>query len=66
MVTAVRQRVSTSYTSFIANISLNIPDTYDDWKERILIMYEEHQRNYVYNQMHRIESRNNRRPGNQK
>ncbi len=41
MVTAVRQGVPWSYTSIITNIGVGIPQTYNKWKERILIMYEE-------------------------
>ncbi len=43
MVTAVQQGVPWSYTSIITSIGVGIPQTYDEWKERILIMYEEHQ-----------------------
>ncbi len=41
MVTTVRQGVPWSYTSIISSIGVSIPQTYDEWKERILVMYEE-------------------------
>ncbi len=62
MVTTLRQGVPTSYTSFIANIGVGVLTTYDEWKEHILIMYKERQCNYVYNQVHSIETCNNWRP----
>ncbi len=41
MVAAVRQGVPQSFTHIITDIGFRIPTTYDEWKERILIMYEE-------------------------
>ncbi len=41
MVAAVQQGVPWSYTSIITSIGVGIPQTYDKWKERILVMYEE-------------------------
>ncbi len=55
MVMAIQQGVPYSYTSIIANIGVGILGTYDEWKERILLMYKEHQCNYIYyNQVHGI------------
>ncbi len=66
MVAAVQQRVPQSYTSIIASIGLGVSTTYDQWKERILIMYEERERNKAYNQMHGLKYRDKKPPGNQK
>ncbi len=69
MVTAVQQGVPWSYTSIISNIGVGIPQTYDDWKERILVMYEERQRDRAYNEMHGISQRDrgsNKKSGGQK
>ncbi len=63
MVAAVQQGVPQSYTSTIANIGFGIPTTYDEWKECILVMYEERERNKAYNQMHGLENRD-KKPGN--
>ncbi len=43
MVAAVRQGVPWSFTLIISSIGVGIPQTYDEWKERILVMYEEQQ-----------------------
>ncbi len=43
MVATIRQGVPWSYTSIISNIRVGIPQTYDEWKERILVMYKERQ-----------------------
>ncbi|PBK62838.1 hypothetical protein ARMSODRAFT_895266 [Armillaria solidipes] len=45
MVRAIRLRVPSDYTSFIANHGENIPTDYDSWKARICAMYEERQKN---------------------
>ncbi len=66
MVAAVQQGVPSSYTSTIANIGFGIPTTYDEWKEHILVMYEEWERNKVYNQMHGLDNHDKKPPGNQK
>ncbi len=54
MVAAVQQGVPWSYTSIITSIGVGIPQTYDEWKERILVMYEEQQRDRAYNETHGI------------
>ncbi len=60
---------SSSYTSIISSIRVGIPQDYDEWKERILVMYEEHQRDHAYNESHGIGQRNrgnDKKPGGQK
>ncbi len=58
MVAAVRQGMPWLYTSIIISIGVGIPQTYDDWKECILVMYEERQRDRAYNEAHGISQRN--------
>ncbi len=57
MVATVRQGVPWSFTSIITSIRVGIPQNYDKWKERILIMYEECQRDHAYNDAHGIGQR---------
>ncbi len=66
MVTAVRQGVPQSFTQIITDIGFGIPTTYDEWKERILTMYKEWERNKAYNQMHGLEWCDKKPHGNQK
>ncbi len=69
MVTAVQQGVPWSYTLIITSIGVGIPQNYDEWKERILIMYEEQQRDRAYNEAHGIaqhDQRNDKKSGNLK
>ncbi len=49
--------------SIITSIGVGIPQTYDEWKERILVMYEERQRDRAYNKSHGIGQRDR---GNEK
>ncbi len=56
MVAAVCQGVPQSFTHIITNIGFGIPTTYNEWKERILTMYEERECNKAYNQMHGLEN----------
>ncbi len=66
MVAAVRQGVPWSYTSIITSIRIGIPQNYDEWKECILVMYEERQRDRAYNESHGIGQRdrgNDKKPG---
>ncbi len=66
MVATVRQGVPWSYTSIITSIGVGIPQNYDEWKEHILVMYEERQRDRAYNKSHSIGQRdrgNNKKPG---
>ncbi len=66
IVAAVRQGVPWSYTSIITSIGVGIPQNYDEWKERILLMYEERQRDHAYNESHGIGQRdrgNDKKPG---
>ncbi len=67
MVAAVRQGVPWSFTSIITSIGVGIPQNYDEWKERILVMYEERQRDKAYNEAHGIGQRdrgNEKKPRN--
>ncbi|SJL08935.1 uncharacterized protein ARMOST_12310 [Armillaria ostoyae] len=50
MVKAVRLGVPDSYTNAIANLGQHVPITYNDWKRRICIMYEEQQKKWVFDQ----------------
>ncbi|PBK65104.1 hypothetical protein ARMSODRAFT_1022533 [Armillaria solidipes] len=50
MVRAVRLGVPESYTNSIANHGQDIPKTYPEWRERILVMYEEQQKKAVFDQ----------------
>ncbi|SJL18813.1 uncharacterized protein ARMOST_22414 [Armillaria ostoyae] len=50
MVKAVRLGVPDSYTNAIANSGQHIPVTYNDWKRRICVMYEERQKKWVFDQ----------------
>ncbi len=54
MVRAVRQGVPTYYTRLIASLGFGIPVSYAGWKERILQMYTEQEKDRVYNQTHGI------------
>ncbi len=55
MVAAVRQGVPWSFTLIITSIGVGILQNYDEWKERILVMYEERQRDCAYNDAHGID-----------
>ncbi|SJL06537.1 uncharacterized protein ARMOST_09878 [Armillaria ostoyae] len=50
MVKAVRLRVPDSYTNAIASSGENIPHSYNDWKRRILRIYKEQQKKWVFDQ----------------
>ncbi|SJL18642.1 uncharacterized protein ARMOST_22239 [Armillaria ostoyae] len=50
MVKAVRLGVPDSYTNAIANSGQHVPITYNDWKRRVCIMYEERQKKWVFDQ----------------
>ncbi len=54
MVHAVRQGVPTYYTRLITSLGFGIPVNYAGWKERILQMYLEQEKDKVYNQVHGI------------
>ncbi len=54
MVRAVRQGVPTYYTRLITSLGFGIPVNYNGWKERILQMYTEQEKDRVYNQSHGI------------
>ncbi|SJL11281.1 uncharacterized protein ARMOST_14684 [Armillaria ostoyae] len=50
MVKAVRLGVPLSYTTTITNQGRDIPGDYNEWKTRIVLMYEERQKNWAFNQ----------------
>ncbi|SJL16416.1 uncharacterized protein ARMOST_19940 [Armillaria ostoyae] len=50
MVKAVRLGVPDSYTNAVANSGQHVPVTYNDWKRRICVMYEERQKKWVFDQ----------------
>ncbi|SJL15452.1 uncharacterized protein ARMOST_18950 [Armillaria ostoyae] len=50
MVKAVRLGVPDSYTNAIASSGQHISVTYNDWKRRICVMYEERQKKWVFDQ----------------
>ncbi|SJL17386.1 uncharacterized protein ARMOST_20936 [Armillaria ostoyae] len=50
MVKAVRLRLPNSYTNIIANIRQDIPLMYPKWKACILVMYDERQKKYAFDQ----------------
>ncbi len=52
LVQAVRKGIPRDYARIIANISFGIPRTYQEWKQRILIMYEERTKEDVYSKTH--------------
>ncbi len=54
MVHAVRQGVPTYYTRLITSLGFRIPVDYNGWKEHILQMYVEQEKDRVYNQSHGI------------
>ncbi len=54
MVRAVRQGVPTYYTRLITSLGFGIPVSYAGWKERILQMYMEQEKDRIYNQTHGI------------
>ncbi len=54
MVCAVRQGVPAYYTRLITSLGFGIPVNYNGWKERILQMYTEQEKDRVYNQSHGI------------
>ncbi|SJL00847.1 uncharacterized protein ARMOST_04161 [Armillaria ostoyae] len=50
MVKAVRLGVPQSYTTAITNQGRDIPGDYNEWKARIILMYEERQKNWAFHQ----------------
>ncbi len=66
MVVVVQQGVPWSYTSIISSIGVGILQDYDEWKERILVMYEERERDRAYNDSHGIGRRDDKKPGGHK
>ncbi|SJL16274.1 uncharacterized protein ARMOST_19794 [Armillaria ostoyae] len=50
MVKAVRLDVPSYYTTTITGLGRDIPSDYDEWKARIVLMYEERQKNWAFHQ----------------
>ncbi|SJL10868.1 uncharacterized protein ARMOST_14263 [Armillaria ostoyae] len=50
MVKAVCLGVPSSYTTSITNQGRDIPGDYNEWKARIILMYEERQKNWAFHQ----------------
>lgn len=66
LVRAVRKGIPTSYAHMIANIGFRIPRTYPQWKQCILQMYDERQKQRVFNETHDLDTCHKKHPGNQK
>ncbi|SJK97314.1 uncharacterized protein ARMOST_00566 [Armillaria ostoyae] len=60
LIAAVRRGLLESYTSMIANIGRDIPQTYSEWKTCVLVMYDERQKNYAFDQ--HLNHRDNQQP----
>ncbi|SJL16235.1 uncharacterized protein ARMOST_19755 [Armillaria ostoyae] len=50
MVQAIRRGLPESYTTIIANIGCDIPQTYPEWKAQVLIMYNKWQKKFAFDQ----------------
>ncbi|SJL08909.1 uncharacterized protein ARMOST_12283 [Armillaria ostoyae] len=61
MVKATRLGVPSYYTNTITGQGRDIPGDYDEWKARIILMYEERQKNWAFHQA-AGSPRNNRPP----
>ncbi len=61
LVCAVHSGIPPGYTSIIANIGIGVPRMYPEWKERIILMYEQWQKQNVYNQMHGLDPQLNQK-----
>ncbi len=68
LVQAVQRGIPQRYSSIISNIGVNVPHTYSEWKEQVLVMYEKQEKQRTYKQAHGREQRHDqKRPfGNQK
>ncbi len=62
LVKAVRRGIPQSYAQIITNIGFRIPRMYPQWKQRILQMYDECQKQRVFEQTQGIKHRQDRRP----
>ncbi|PBK70289.1 hypothetical protein ARMSODRAFT_1017840 [Armillaria solidipes] len=51
LVKAVRLGVSESYTKFIAFLGHRVPQTYTQWKARIIAMHKERQKKWAFDQV---------------
>ncbi|PBK63334.1 hypothetical protein ARMSODRAFT_979997 [Armillaria solidipes] len=50
MVKVVQLGIPNSYSKFIANTGLNMPHTYNEWKAQVIVMHEEQQKKWVFDQ----------------
>ncbi|SJL10769.1 uncharacterized protein ARMOST_14163 [Armillaria ostoyae] len=50
MIKAVCLRIPESYSKFITNTSFNMPHMYPEWKAYMMVIYEEQQKKWVFNQ----------------
>lgn len=66
LIQAVCKGIPPHYTSMIANISFGISRTYPEWKRCICQMYDERQKQWVFNETHDLKSCHEKHPGNQK
>ncbi len=68
LVRAVHGGILPGYIAMISNIGVDVPRMYMEWKKRILLMYEEWEKQKAYNQAHRINVRHDQKKllGNQK
>ncbi len=62
LVEAVRKGIPRDYSHIIANIGFGIPRNYQEWKTRIITMYQECMKDSVYAQTHFEPRRDDRRP----
>ncbi|PBK74574.1 hypothetical protein ARMSODRAFT_1013578 [Armillaria solidipes] len=51
MVKAVQLGIPESYSKFISMTGFNMPHVYQEWKARVLIMYEECQKKWIFDQI---------------
>ncbi|PBK79450.1 hypothetical protein ARMGADRAFT_1093121 [Armillaria gallica] len=61
MVRAIRQGIPGSYARIITNIGMGVPQDYDDWKEQIIVMYEQREIQDAYEQAHRLDTHHDNR-----
>ncbi len=57
LIQAIRKGIPCDYACIIADIGFGIPCTYNEWKQCILTMYEEHAKDDVYQKTHGLEQR---------
>ncbi|PBK94997.1 hypothetical protein ARMGADRAFT_1078883 [Armillaria gallica] len=64
MVCTVCMGIPLSYTNTITGSGLNIPTSYPEWKEWVILIYEHRQRQKAYEEVHGIRQDNKRPQGN--